>query len=175
MVRLRDQWVLIDPEEARRAREHQDRKVTPIDALGAVLTGSTEVDGRRVDVHPTGWLAELRERLADPEGMEPVGQPAALSADLRDYQLRGLNWLARMTSLGLGACLADDMGLGKTITLIALHLHRQTAPETAAPTLVVCPTSLMGNWQREIEKFAPGTPVRRFHGGRRSLDDLAAA
>ncbi|MCX5435805.1 MULTISPECIES: DEAD/DEAH box helicase [unclassified Streptomyces] len=174
VVRLRDQWVLIDPEEARRAREHQDRKVTPIDALGAVLTGSTEVDGRRVDVHPTGWLAELRERLADPEGMEPVGQPAALSADLRDYQLRGLNWLARMTSLGLGACLADDMGLGKTITLIALHLHRQTAPETAAPTLVVCPTSLMGNWQREIEKFAPGTPVRRFHGGRRSLDDLAA-
>ncbi|MFE5051806.1 SNF2-related protein [Streptomyces sp. NPDC056637] len=174
VVRLRDQWVLIDPEEARRAREHQDRKVTPIDALGAVLTGSTEVDGRRVDVHPTGWLAELRERLADPEGMEPVGQPAALAADLRDYQVRGLNWLARMTSLGLGACLADDMGLGKTITLIALHLHRQTAPETAAPTLVVCPTSLMGNWQREIEKFAPGTPVRRFHGGRRSLEDLAA-
>ncbi|MFF2253033.1 SNF2-related protein [Streptomyces sp. NPDC058142] len=174
VVRLRDQWVLIDPEEARRAREHQDRKVTPIDALGAVLTGSGEVDGRRVDVHPTGWLAELRERLADPEGMEPVGQPAALAADLRDYQVRGLNWLARMTSLGLGACLADDMGLGKTITLIALHLHRQTAPETAAPTLVVCPTSLMGNWQREIEKFAPGTPVRRFHGGRRSLDDLAA-
>ncbi|MFF1353496.1 SNF2-related protein [Streptomyces sp. NPDC058297] len=172
VVRLRDQWVLIDPEEARRAREHQDRKVTPIDALGAVLTGSTEVDGRRVDVHPTGWLADLRERLADPEGMEPVGQPAALAAELRDYQLRGLNWLARMTSLGLGACLADDMGLGKTITLIALHLHRQIVPETAAPTLVVCPTSLMGNWQREIEKFAPGTPVRRFHGGRRSLDDL---
>ncbi|WP_327576908.1 MULTISPECIES: DEAD/DEAH box helicase [unclassified Streptomyces] len=174
VVRLRDQWVLIDPEEARRAREHQDRKVTPIDALGAVLTGSTDIDGRRVDVHPTGWLAELRERLADPEGMEPVGQPAALTADLRDYQLRGLNWLARMTSLGLGACLADDMGLGKTITLIALHLHRQTTPETAAPTLVVCPASLMGNWQREIEKFAPGTPVRRFHGGRRSLEDLAA-
>ncbi|MCX5319586.1 DEAD/DEAH box helicase [Streptomyces sp. NBC_00120] len=174
VVRLRDQWVLIDPEEARRAREHQDRKVTPIDALGAVLTGSTEVDGRRVDVHPTGWLAELRERLADPEGMAPVGQPAALAADLRDYQLRGLNWLARMTSLGLGACLADDMGLGKTITLIALHLHRQTAPETAAPTLVVCPTSLMGNWQREIERFAPGTSVRRFHGGRRSLEGLAA-
>ncbi|MEU6663424.1 DEAD/DEAH box helicase [Streptomyces sp. NPDC046821] len=174
VVRLRDQWVLIDPEEARRARENRDRKVTPIDALGAALTGSTEVDGRRVDVHPTGWLAELRELLADPEGMASVGQPAALAADLRDYQLRGLNWLARMTSLGLGACLADDMGLGKTITLIALHLHRQTVPESAAPTLVVCPTSLMGNWQREIERFAPGTPVRRFHGGRRSLEDVAA-
>ncbi|GGV29855.1 helicase [Streptomyces longisporoflavus] len=173
VVRLRDQWVLIDPEEARRARAHQDHKVTPIDALSAVLTGTTEVAGRRVDVQPTGWLATLRERLADPEGMEPVGQPAALAANLRDYQLRGLNWLARMTSLGLGGCLADDMGLGKTITLISLHLHRQTHPDSAGPTLVVCPTSLMGNWQREIEKFAPGTSVRRFHGARRSLEALA--
>lgn len=172
MVRLRDQWVLVDPQEVRRARAQQDRKVTPVEALSAALTGSTEVDGRRVDVRPTGWLATLRERLSDPEGQEPVGQPAALTATLRDYQVRGLNWLARMTSLGLGGCLADDMGLGKTITLIALHLHRQTDTSAAGPTLVVCPTSLMGNWQREIEKFAPGTPVRRFHGSRRSLEGL---
>ncbi|MET9544152.1 DEAD/DEAH box helicase [Streptomyces sp. NPDC006627] len=173
VVRLRDQWVLIDPEEVRRARDQQDRKVTPIDALSAALTGTTEVAGRPVEVEPTGWLATLRERLADPEGMEPVGQPEALAAELRDYQLRGLNWLARMTSLGLGGCLADDMGLGKTITLISLHLHRQTQKDTAGPTLVVCPTSLMGNWQREIEKFAPGTRVRRFHGAQRNLEDLA--
>ncbi|MYZ17276.1 SNF2-related protein, partial [Streptomyces sp. SID337] len=173
VVRLRDQWVLVDPAEVRRAREQQDHKVTPIDALGAALTGTAEVGGLRIDVEPTGWLATLRERLADPEGMEPVGQPAALAAELRDYQLRGLNWLARMTSLGLGACLADDMGLGKTITLISLHLHRQTQEESAGPTLVVCPTSLMGNWQREVEKFAPGTRVRRFHGSQRNLDDLA--
>ncbi|WP_369244857.1 SNF2-related protein [Streptomyces sp. R41] len=173
MVRLRDQWVLVDPREVKRAQAQQDRKVTPVDALSAALTGSTEVDGRRVEVRPTGWLAALRERLADPEGQEPVGQPAALHATLRDYQARGLNWLARMTSLGLGGCLADDMGLGKTITLIALHLHRQTDQSAAGPTLVVCPASLMGNWQREIEKFAPGTPVRRFHGSRRSLEDVA--
>ncbi|MFF4835118.1 DEAD/DEAH box helicase [Streptomyces sp. NPDC001315] len=173
VVRLRDQWVLIDPQDVRRARAQQDRKVTPVDALSAALTGSTEVDGRRVDVQPTGWLAALRERLADPETQEPVGQPAALHATLRDYQRRGLNWLARMTSLGLGCCLADDMGLGKTITLIALHLHRQNDATAAGPTLVVCPTSLLGNWQREIEKFAPGTSVRRFHGPGRSLDALA--
>ncbi|WP_405682197.1 DEAD/DEAH box helicase [Streptomyces sp. NBC_00057] len=178
VVRLRDQWVLIDPEEAQRARETQDRKVTPIDALGAVLTGSTEVDGRRVGVRATGWLEQLRRRVADPEsggqpdGQQTVGQPPALTATLRDYQLRGLNWLHTMTSLGLGGCLADDMGLGKTITLIALHLHRQSIESASGPTLVVCPTSLMGNWQREIEKFAPGTPVRRFHGGSRSLADL---
>ncbi|MFF1303211.1 SNF2-related protein [Streptomyces sp. NPDC058307] len=173
VVRLRDQWVLVDPQEVRRARARQDHKVTPVDALRAALTGSAEVDGRRVDVQPTGWLAALRDRLADPEAQEPVPQPAALAATLRDYQRRGLNWLARMTSSGLGCCLADDMGLGKTITLIALHLHRQTDAATAGPTLVVCPTSLMGNWQREIERFAPGTPVRRFHGPRRELDRLA--
>ncbi|MFC8367647.1 SNF2-related protein [Streptomyces sp. NPDC057239] len=173
LVRLRDQWVLIDPRELARARARQDRRITPVDALGAALTGSVEVDGGRIEVRPTGWLAALRDRLADPEAQEPVEQPAALAATLRDYQRRGLNWLARTTSLGLGCCLADDMGLGKTITLIALHLHRQTDPESAGPTLVVCPTSLMGNWQREIERFAPGTPVRRFHGARRTLDDLA--
>ncbi|MGY4901836.1 SNF2-related protein [Streptomyces sp. 900116325] len=174
IVRLRNQWVLIDPEQARRARETQDRKVTPIAALGAALTGSTEIDGRPVDVQATGWLERLRARVADPESgaQQTVGQPSALRATLRDYQLRGLNWLHTMTSLGLGGCLADDMGLGKTITLIALHLHRQSVEEAAGPTLVVCPTSLMGNWQREIERFAPGTPVRRFHGASRGLADL---
>ncbi|MFI6289193.1 DEAD/DEAH box helicase [Streptomyces sp. NPDC051018] len=173
LVRLRDQWVLVDPEEVGRARASRDRKLSPMEALGAVLTGSAEVDGRRVDVGASGWVARLRDRLADPEGgAQEIGPPAALAATLRDYQLRGLNWLNRMTSLGLGGCLADDMGLGKTITLIALHLHRQTDPSAAGPTLVVCPTSLMGNWQREIEKFAPGTAVRRFHGASRDLEGL---
>ncbi|MFF8448437.1 DEAD/DEAH box helicase [Streptomyces leeuwenhoekii] len=173
LVRLRDRWVLVDPEEARRARARQDRRVTAVDALAAALTGSAEVDGDRVEVRPTGWLASLRDRLAEPEAQPAVEQPAALAATLRDYQRRGLGWLARMTSSGLGCCLADDMGLGKTVTLIALHLHRQTDASAAGPTLVVCPASLMGNWQREIEKFAPGTPVRRFHGAGRDLERLA--
>ncbi|MET9598541.1 DEAD/DEAH box helicase [Streptomyces sp. NPDC006459] len=192
LVRLRDRWVLIDPAEARRARARQDRRIAAADALAAVLTGSAEVDGRRVDVEATGPLEGLRARLAaDPqEEADALGAPPELRATLRDYQLRGLRWLARMTSLGLGACLADDMGLGKTVTLIALHLHRNrpedpgTAPDadadtgtgtgsdTAGPTLVVCPASLLGNWQREIERFAPGTPVRRFHGPGRSLAGL---
>ncbi|MEU7165836.1 DEAD/DEAH box helicase [Streptomyces morookaense] len=177
-VRLRDQWVLVDPEAVRRALARQDRKVTPVEALGAALTGRAaagdDTEGEEtVDVQATGWLAALRDRIADPEaGHAPVAQPAALAATLRDYQLRGLDWLNRMTSLGLGCCLADDMGLGKTVTLIALHLHRQTLPEGKGPTLVVCPASLMGNWQREITRFAPGTPVRRFHGTSRSLEGL---
>jgi len=171
IVRLRDQWVLVDPELARRARERELKPMTAVDALAAALTGTAEIDGEPMAVAAEGWLAALRERIADPDaGAEQVPQPAALAATLRDYQLRGLRWLVRMTSLGLGACLADDMGLGKTITLIALHLHRQADPATAGPTLVVCPTSLLGNWEREIERFAPGTPVVRYHGAARSLD-----
>ncbi|MFF4531578.1 DEAD/DEAH box helicase [Streptomyces sp. NPDC001407] len=172
MVRLRDQWVLIDPEILARARDRKARELTPVEALGTVLAGSADIDGERVEVTARGWLADLKERLADPEAAArrmPVPQPAALAATLRDYQVRGLTWLDQMTSLGLGGCLADDMGLGKTLTTIALHLHREGSPATAGPTLVVCPTSLLGNWAREIEKFAPGTPVRRYHGTKRSL------
>ncbi|WP_030986422.1 DEAD/DEAH box helicase [Streptomyces sp. NRRL WC-3744] len=173
LVRLRDGWVLVDPREAERARTERDRSVAPVEALAAALTGSAEVDGRRVDVRPTGWLEGLRERLTAQDPALTVGRPPGLAATLRDYQLRGLDWLARTTSLGLGCCLADDMGLGKTITLIALHLHRQTDPAAAGPALVVCPASLLGNWQREIERFAPGVPVRRFHGPGRDLTSLA--
>ncbi|MGH3310403.1 MAG: DEAD/DEAH box helicase [Streptomyces sp.] len=175
VVRLRGQWALVDPAVVRRARNRRDHGVTPLDALSTVLAGTVEEGGERVEVCASGWLETLRARLCDPdaaEGTSVVAQPDALAATLRDYQLRGLDWLHRMTSLGLGCCLADDMGLGKTVTLIALHLHRQRQPGAAGATLIVCPASLMGNWQREIERFAPGTPVRRYHGTARSLTDV---
>ncbi|MFF7390666.1 DEAD/DEAH box helicase [Streptomyces scabiei] len=166
IVRLRDQWVLVDPALVRKARKRELGLLDPVDALSVALTGQAEVDGETVEAVPVGALASLRDRLT--AGLGPVEPPPGLSATLRDYQLRGLAWLDLMTSLGLGGCLADDMGLGKTITVIALHLRR-ARPE---PTLVVCPASLLGNWQREITRFAPGVPVRRYHGTDRSLDDL---
>ncbi|MGH3979952.1 MAG: SNF2-related protein [Pseudonocardiaceae bacterium] len=172
VVRLRDQWMLVDPGIARKARERELKPLTAIGALGAALSGTVEMDGEHVEVASTGWLEVLRERIANRPESAPVQQPAALAATLRNYQLRGLRWLEQMSSLGLGGCLADDMGLGKTITLIALHLHRQTEPATAGPTLVVCPASLLGNWEREIGRFAPGTAVQRFHGAGRSVDGI---
>src|SRR5205823_14971906 len=100
-----------------------------------------------------------------------VAPPPGLTAVLRPYQQRGLAWLAGMCETELGGCLADDMGLGKTIQVIALHLHRREAK--AGPTLVVCPASLLGTWEREVRRFAPGNPVRRYHGGGRHLRDVA--
>ncbi|MFG2599705.1 DEAD/DEAH box helicase [Streptomyces sp. NPDC048462] len=163
VVRLRDQWVVVDPALVRKARKRELGLLDPVDALAVALTGSTEVDGEQVDAVPVGALAALRSRILDDD--TTIAPPPGLDATLRDYQLRGLAWLDRMTALGLGGCLADDMGLGKTITLIALHLHRAHP----APTLVICPASLLGNWHREINRFAPGVPVRRFHGTDRTL------
>ena len=173
VVRLRDRWVLMDPIVMAKARARELESLTAIDALGIALTGTATVHGEDAEVASSGWLESIRARIADPDGgEEKLEQPVELAGTLRDYQLRGLRWLHRMTSLGLGACLADDMGLGKTITVLALHLHRQHDPATAGPTLVVCPASLLGNWEREIERFAPGCSVRRFHGPERSLTGL---
>ncbi|MFJ8307561.1 MULTISPECIES: SNF2-related protein [unclassified Streptomyces] len=166
IVRLRDQWVIADPELVRKARKRDLGLLDPVDALSVALTGTAEIDGETVEAVPVGALAVLRDRLL--EGPATAEQPPGLNATLRDYQLRGLAWLELMTSLGLGGCLADDMGLGKTITVIALHLRRARTE----PTLVVCPASLLGNWQREITRFAPGVPVHRFHGSSRTLEDI---
>ena len=183
VLRLRGSWTVVDPAVARKARKRLIRTVKPAQAVAAALTGVVQVgpagDPDAVTEEPVvvgATLLKVRERLLTAATRQPVAPPAGLAATLRGYQLQGLTWLAEMTSLGLGACLADDMGLGKTVTLIALHLHRVAEASAAArpvgPTLVVCPASLLGNWEAEIERFAPGVPVRRFHGGRRSLEGL---
>jgi superfamily II DNA or RNA helicase len=170
LVRLRGKWVRADPELLKKLRGRKNRTVTGVDALAATLTGVLEVDGEKLEFAPPDALAGLAERLKAGVA-EPVEPSPDLHATLRPYQRVGLAWLASMTRLGLGGCLADDMGLGKTIQLIALHLHRRALGE--GPTLVLCPTSLLGNWEREFAKFAPSVPVRRFHGGTRHLNDVA--
>ncbi|MQA93574.1 MAG: ATP-dependent helicase [Streptosporangiales bacterium] len=171
LVRLRGQWVRVDSELIKRVRSRRGGTISAADALAAALSGRLEVADETVEFAAEGGLAGLATRLrglAEPAAELP--RPPGLLATLRPYQRRGLTWLAAMCELGLGGCLADDMGLGKTVQLIALHLHRLRL--RAGPTLVVCPTSLLGNWEREIRRFAPGVPVRRYHGGDRHLDEL---
>ncbi|WP_091126599.1 DEAD/DEAH box helicase [Nocardioides terrae] len=174
VLKLRGSWTIVDPRVAKKARKRLLRQATPAEALSAALTGAVEIDATQPgpsDVVVGATLAKLRDRVAEAGHGDLVPLPAGLEATLRGYQHRGLTWLADLTALGLGGCLADDMGLGKTITLIALHLHRIAGGATG-PTLVVCPTSLMGNWEAEIARFAPGVRVRRHHGSARDLDGL---
>jgi superfamily II DNA or RNA helicase len=171
LMRLRGNWTVVDPSIVRKARKRLLRTVKPAEAVAAALTGVVQTgpeQGQQEQVVVGASLLKVREQLLTAATREPVEPPAALTATLRDYQRHGLTWLSELTSLGLGACLADDMGLGKTITLIALHLHRHEHG-ASGPTLVVCPASLLGNWEDEVHRFAPGVPVVRFHGSARDL------
>jgi len=168
IVRVRGRWVQADPERLARLRER--RRLSVGTALAAALGGTTHVDGETFDVEVTGPIAGLADRLTAASGDRELDEPAGLTATLRPYQRRGLAWLSEMSMLGLGGVLADDMGLGKTIQVLALHV----AGVVEGPMLVVCPASVIGNWEREAERFVPGVPVRRFHGADRHLDDLEA-
>ena len=172
LVRLRGRWVTLDHVLLERLRHPPRMRMRAMEALGAVLAGSAEIDGETIPVVAEGPLAGIAERITNiAAAPAQLGSPPGLLATLRPYQQRGVAWLAAMCDIGFGGCLADDMGLGKTIQVIALHLHRREAK--AGPMLVVCPASLLGTWEREVVRFAPGIPVRRYHGGDRHLRDVA--
>ncbi len=165
LVRLRGEWVVVDPSVVNRLDRRGSLSAT--DALAAALGGTLTLDDETVEVSVGAPIAELADQLRRASRPRELAEPAELTATLRPYQRRGVAWMDEMVSLGLGGVLADDMGLGKTIQVIALHLHR--ADRHDGPTLVVCPASLVGNWQRELARFAPGLRVHRFHGTGRSI------
>lgn len=119
-------------------------------------------------------IFELAEKLRNFSGIERMDSPASVQATLRPYQLEGMAWLGFLGEYGFNGILADDMGLGKTLqTLGHLQLERETGRLTQ-PTLIVAPTSLLGNWQREAARFTPNLKTLIWHGTQRKLDDLTA-
>ncbi|MFT2719775.1 DEAD/DEAH box helicase [Deinococcus sp. A31D244] len=115
-------------------------------------------------------LLELGRKLRDFNGINDVTPPANLNADLRPYQRQGLAWLQFLREYGMGGILADDMGLGKTVMTLAHLLVEQASGRADRPSLVVAPTSVIGNWQAEAAKFAPDLRVLTLHGkDRRAL------
>ena len=176
LVRLRGQWVTVDPEQLRRGLEflrrepNEARTVAEVLALAVSHPDDLDTPLPVTGVRADGWLGELLAGTAA-TSLEAVHPPASFEATLRPYQERGLSWLTFLSSLGLGSCLADDMGLGKTVQLLALEsAHRAQHPD-AGPTLLLCPMSLVGNWQRESAKFAPGLRVYAHHGRERLRGD----
>lgn len=167
LVRLRDQYVLVDEGEVRqllKRLEQPPSELSRTELLQAGLSG--ELDG--AEVSADGDARRLFEQLVRPEAPPPV--PTALAAQLRPYQQRGFEWLAGNAELGFGSLLADDMGLGKTLQVIALLVHLQALDRlTETPALVVAPTSLLTNWRHELAHFAPTLAVQIYHGPGRQL------
>lgn len=166
LVRFRDHYLLLKPDEVRRLLERLDQPppaLTPLALLRAGLSG--EFDGAVFQAD-----AALRRLLDDLTRVEPFDLPVALRATLRPYQERGIRWLWSNTRKGFGACLADDMGLGKTLQAIAFLLILKEQGRLSSPALVICPTTLVGNWRKECERFAPALKTAVYHGTERRME-----
>ena len=191
LVRLRGQWVELHEEDLAAAinavakRGATAERLTAGEVLRTAIGLEQTPGGLPVgSVEADGWLGDLLAG-ADDRHLPAIPTPEGFAGDLRPYQERGLGWLAFLGDLGLGACLADDMGLGKTAQLLALLVDERTRAEAAperpaataktttkrrpagpklAPSLVLCPMSLVGNWQREAARFAPKLSVYVHHG-----------
>lgn len=205
LVSLRGKWVEVDGEKLQQVMAHWKRvqNATGEGGIGfldgmRLLAGfgeaKTAAEGEVAEFVPE-WstvnagekLAEVLQKLQNPEEASP---PENLCATLRPYQRQGFAWLKLMTHMGLGACLADDMGLGKTVQVIALLLDRRRACQSAgdafdttrntrvlanAPTLLIVPASLIGNWKAEVAKFAPDLRLFIAHPSQTDRETLALA
>ena len=208
LLRLRERWIELDPEQVsaaksflaeretagemsllqsiRMAQAYLDPENTlqaepltaPDVALAPAVGGANGAPLPLEAVDVDGWLQTVFEQLRNQRLQSEVSEPPGFVGELRPYQRRGVGWLLYLRMLGLGACLADDMGLGKTIQAIAMLLHERatdaasgTTPGTIAgaapPALLICPTSVVANWRREVERFAPSLRVLIHHGGSR--------
>ena len=189
LIRLRGQWVEVDASALARALTAMQRdgsgQMSVGELFAALGSGEAGPGGLPVlDVEAEGWLGDLLSGAAE-RRIEPVAVPASFRGQLRPYQERGLAWLTFLDRLGLGAVLADDMGLGKTVQLLALLAgDLEPAADAGAttgnagdvgPTLLVCPMSLVGNWQREATKFAPSLRVHVHHGSDRAKGEAFAS
>ncbi|MFM2165367.1 MAG: hypothetical protein RL325_1804, partial [Planctomycetota bacterium] len=177
LLRVNGQWVEIRPDDLHGAvrflKEHPGGQMTVMQAirLGNGLDGP-ETGLPILGLDAQGWVSELLGFKGD-EKFIRVEQPTRFQGTLRPYQTQGLSWLSFLDRFGLGGCLADDMGLGKTVQLIALlqHEREKANGRVVGPTLLVCPMSVVGNWNRELHRFAPELVVHVHHGLERPVGE----
>ncbi|MER2154053.1 MAG: DEAD/DEAH box helicase [Solibacillus sp.] len=190
-VRIGTEWFRIDAEWLNEMRELMEQakeenwtvrdllfRELP-ETLTAPIEDDMEDDAERDDplfaFEMQQSLQTYIEQLQNKKGLPKVAVPAKLHAELRPYQQEGFEWLVFMRDQKFGACLADDMGLGKTVQLITYMLHTVSVLQIDKPTLIVCPTSVVGNWQKELSRFAPDLEVYTHYGPRRlKSDDLTS-
>src|SRR5579863_3185207 len=171
LVQFRGQWMELDREKMQQLLEfwqkHRDEQ-PEITLLDMLKIGSEAGDDLEWEHDES--LKEMLSRLNDKSAFAPIEDPPALQGTLRDYQKRGVAWLQYLEKLGLNPCLADDMGLGKTLEVIASLLKEREDGLLVGPTLVIAPTSVLGNWRKEIERFAPQLRAVVHQGSTRLKD-----
>ncbi|MBD2092113.1 DEAD/DEAH box helicase [Microcoleus sp. FACHB-1515] len=175
LVQVNGEWVELRSQDVRAAQafftSRKDQLSLSLEDALRMSTGDTQTIEKLPVVHfeASGSLEELIQALTTGnQSIETIPVPKNLRGQLRPYQLRGASWLAFLERWGLGACLADDMGLGKSVQFITLMLHLQEQGALEQPILLVCPTSVLGNWEREVKRFAPSLKVLVHHGDKRS-------
>ncbi|NYH55005.1 superfamily II DNA or RNA helicase [Nocardiopsis arvandica] len=177
LVRVRGRWMEVDPGQVSAALDLLERRgghwMRTEEALRTAIGAQDTAPLPVTDVVASGPLGALLDGGAKAEP-RPLGSPPGFRGTLRPYQDRGAAWLRFLGELGLGAVLADDMGLGKTVQLLALLTEERAGSTPPGPTLLVCPVSLVGNWRREAERFAPSLRVHVQHGPDRPTGNALA-
>ena len=171
VVKFKDHFLLLQPEEVAKIINKINEPIPELSSseiLKAALTGETD--------HATLFQTDqkLQKIIRELSSFKHIKIPSTLKAVLRPYQIRGFQWLYSNTNKGLGSCLADDMGLGKTVQAICLILKIIEEKELHHPALVICPTTLIGNWLKECQKFAPSLNILTYHGTKRQLTTNSA-
>ena len=174
LVEINGEWVELRESDIRSAKiffsQRKDEMTLSLEDALRLSTGDTQMIEKLpvVNFEAGGKLQKLLNTLTNNRNLEPIPNPKDFKGELRPYQARGAGWLSFLEQWGLGACLADDMGLGKTIEFIAFLLHLKEQNSLENPVLLVCPTSVLGNWEREVKKFSPTLNVIVHHGDKRA-------
>ncbi len=167
LIKYKNKYVLIDKEESKKIFEQiaksNLKSMSRMELIHASL--SKQYDQYEFDYDAA--FARVITEFTKPVDIEP---PETLKNTLRHYQQVGLKWLWTNISKGFGVCMADDMGLGKTIQVISLLLKLKEENKLTKPVLVICPTTLMGNWMKELQMFAPNLDTVIYHGADRQLE-----
>ncbi|MBW4619961.1 MAG: DEAD/DEAH box helicase [Cyanosarcina radialis HA8281-LM2] len=174
LVEVNGEWIALQPQDVRAAEailaiRPEQLSLSVEDAL-RLSTGDSKTIEKLpvVSFAASGVLEEIINHLTNNQAIAAIEPPESFRGQLRPYQARGAGWLSFLERWGLGACLADDMGLGKTVQFIAFMLYLQEQKALENPTLIVCPTSVLGNWEREIKKFGPTLKTLVHHGDKRA-------
>ena len=177
IIRYRGKWVELNKKHLNNLykmiqNKQNQGEITLNEALKMDIGFNKLIDEIPIEIkNKSGWIEDIFNKKIKKDSEKDFNTPKSFNGVLRPYQIIGFSWLSFMTKLGIGICLADDMGLGKTIQYIAFLLREKESGNLNGPSLLVCPTTILGNWCHEIERFAPSIKFFVYHGNRKERDE----